>query len=58
LHKPAVPENKEAITAFLKISLERIRSITRQELKELSADDKRTIKSLIKELNEIIGNPR
>jgi len=56
LHKPAVPENKEAITAFLKNSLERIRSITRQELKELSADDKRTIKLLIKELNEIIGN--
>ena len=47
--------NSEKIdfSEFLKSALDRVKSMTRQELKNLSSTDKKTIKSLIKELEEI-----
>ena len=52
---PPAPEPKETISAFLKGALERVRSMTRQELKELSGEDKEVLRTLIKELTEILG---
>jgi hypothetical protein len=52
-HRPASAPPKEPISEFFVRVLARIKGITRQELKELTASDKNAVNALIEELNEI-----
>lgn len=51
--RPKPREEKLSFRDFLKETLERVKGMTRQELKELTPDDKKLIKSLVSELNEV-----
>jgi predicted CopG family antitoxin len=53
-NRPKIKEEKASFSDFLKEALERVKGMTRQELKELNLADKKLIKSLVSELNEII----
>ncbi len=52
--RPKAKEEQAEFGIFLKDSLERVKGMTRQELKDLTPADKKLIKSLVAELSEII----
>jgi hypothetical protein len=54
-HRPSPAPKQSLIPEFLSETLLRIQQMTREELKTLTAKDKRQIRKIIEELNEILG---